>query len=93
MSPIHKNDDKTKLERLRTQMLGLIVVVVLILSATPVLVSTYLDQRIDEAQFQIACTSAQANLSQLRALQAVARELGIPGDFPVPEIPPECEMM
>jgi len=40
---------------------------------------------------RVACVSARANISQLQALSALEHRLGIPVDFKIPVVPPECD--
>jgi nitrate/TMAO reductase-like tetraheme cytochrome c subunit len=88
---MNNNDTQTKLRRLRTWFFALLIVVVFAGSIGPIAVFQWLQSRVDEVQFDISCSSARANVSQLEALHAIARELGIPALFPIPEVPPECE--
>lgn len=52
---------------------------------------TYWQSQFNDVQTQIACISARTNISQLEALAALERRLGIPQDFKIPEVPPECD--
>lgn len=53
-------------------------------------VPAYFSQRIDAQSLQIACISAKTNISQLEALAALEKRLGIPQDFTIPPLPEEC---
>src|SRR5262245_28563674 len=58
---------------------------------TVVVGSAISQQRANETQLVVACTSAKANIEQLEALRAVARTLGLPSNTVViPPLPPEC---
>jgi hypothetical protein len=80
-----------RLNRLRTWFFALLIVVIFAGSLGPIVVFQWLQSRVDEVQFDISCSSAHANVSQLEALHAIARELGIPAPFDIPEVPAECE--
>jgi hypothetical protein len=80
-----------RLNRLRRWFFALLIVVIFAGSLGPIVVFQWLQSRVDEVQFDISCSSARANISQLEALHSIARELGIPALFPIPEVPPECE--
>jgi hypothetical protein len=43
-----------------------------------------------DANREITCQSARANIDQLTALHEIADQLGVPVEFRVPEVPPEC---
>lgn len=76
--------------RMRTWFLALAIFVVFAAAVTPLAVITWLEARVDEAQFDITCTSTRANIEQLKALRSIARELGIPAAFQIPPLPSEC---
>jgi len=79
MSPFHHSRTSWRLVILLT------VLVVISLLAT-----AWVTSQVDEAQLTISCTSAKANVAQLEALAALEQRLGIPVDFTIPEVPPEC---
>jgi hypothetical protein len=85
------SDDHAKLNRLRGWFLALAVLVVFAGALIPIGVTYWIQAKVDEAQFDITCTSVRANVDQLKALRSIARELGIPAPFDIPEVPPECE--
>jgi cell division protein FtsL len=66
---------------------GILVVMV----ATVFIIPAYVQRRVDEAQQNITCLSAKANIQQLEALDDIADRLGLPTTFVVPPPPPECE--
>lgn len=51
----------------------------------------WVQSQVDSAQRSITCVSAESNIKQLEALEEIADRLGIPHDFKVPEVPPECD--
>jgi hypothetical protein len=53
-------------------------------------IPAYVQHRVDAAQQNISCLSAQANIQQLEALRAISHDLGLPTTFRVPPLPPEC---
>lgn len=80
MSPFHRSRTSWRLVVLLTTL------IVISLVAT-----SWVSNRVDEAQFSISCQSAKSNISQLEALAALEHRLGIPVDFTIPEVPPECD--
>lgn len=68
----------------------LLIVIVFFAIAAPALVVATNQRQANRTQLAVVCTSARANIDQLTALQEVADRLGIPHDFNVPEVPPEC---
>lgn len=53
-------------------------------------VPVYFSRQIDASQLEISCISARSNISQLEALSALERRLGVPQDFEIPKLPEEC---
>lgn len=51
----------------------------------------WIQNRLDEQQLSITCTSARSNIQQLEALQDISRTLGLPTTFSIPEVPAECD--
>jgi len=47
--------------------------------------------RLDDQQKAITCVSAEANIAQLTALREISDQLGVPTNFTIPEVPPECD--
>jgi len=47
--------------------------------------------RLDDQQKAITCVSAEANIAQLTALREISDQLGVPTNFMIPEVPPECD--
>ena len=45
----------------------------------------------NHANRAITCQSARANIDQLTALHEIADQLGVPVQFSIPEVPPECD--
>lgn len=66
------------------------VVVLPIFVIMALLAPAYVTHRVDDIQFEVQCQSARANNVQLRALDSIAKELGIPHNFPTTPLPPEC---
>lgn len=48
-------------------------------------------RRQQELALQVQCTSARSDQLTLAALADLERKLGVPVDFVIPEVPPECE--
>lgn len=48
------------------------------------------EERDAEANRIITCVSAETNIEQLDALEELFDQLGVPHEFTVPEVPPEC---
>jgi hypothetical protein len=46
--------------------------------------------QLDQTEIDIACVSARANIAQLEALTDISESLGLPTEFVVPDLPPEC---
>lgn len=82
--------ENNRLNRLRAWLLGLAVVVVVFGGAAPILVTTWLEDRVQEAEFDITCSSARSNIEQLTVLAQIARELGLPTSIEIPSLPEEC---
>lgn len=70
--------------------LVLTITVVFLGIAVPILVSYYFTQEANEVQLEVTCTTLQANIDTLEALEAVSRTLGLPESFDIPELPAEC---
>lgn len=47
--------------------------------------------KINESELALTCRIVRAQNVQLAALEQVRNELGLPGDLPIPEVPPECD--
>jgi len=45
----------------------------------------------NDANRKITCQSARSNVDQLTALHEIADQLGVPVQFTIPEVPPECD--
>lgn len=81
---------EAKLARLRWYVVVLVVMLVFGAVTAPFGV-VFLQRRITEnATVNITCVSARANISQLQALSALERRLGVPVDFTIPHLPEEC---
>lgn len=76
--------------RYRWAILVLLVVVVFLAIAAPVLISSFNQRLANQTTLSVTCISARSNIEQLTALNEIADQLGIPHDFTVPEVPPEC---
>lgn len=74
----------------RWAVLALLVIIVFFVIAAPALVVLSNQRIANDTQLAVTCTSARANIEQLSALEEIADKLGIPHDFNVPEVPPEC---
>lgn len=68
-----------------------VVVLLTLVVSLSVVLTAVVQARIDRSQLEVTCTSARANVEQLRAIEAVAIELGVPVTFTIPKVPPECE--
>lgn len=55
-----------------------------------IFIPAYVQQQRAELTLTVTCTSVEANISQLEALNDIAKTLGIPTHFPIPTVPPEC---
>jgi hypothetical protein len=44
----------------------------------------------DANRLTVVCSSEEQNIEQLHALKQIARELGLPGDFEIPQRSAEC---
>lgn len=84
----HHNDHQ--IQRLRTWLLALIIVIVFAAGIAPLGVITFLERRVDQAQFDIDCTSNRNQQEQLQALTEIADQLGIPHEFRAEPLPEEC---
>ena len=80
-----------RITRLRRWLLALTVVVIAGAVAAPIVGSAILNTREAETQLVVSCTSARANISQLTALREISDQLGVPTNFTIPEVPPECD--
>jgi hypothetical protein len=65
---------------------GILVVMV----ATIFIIPVYVQKKVAESQLNITCLSAKTNIQQLAALDDISRKLGLPTEFIVPTLPPEC---
>jgi hypothetical protein len=89
------------LQRLRSYILALTIVIVFGAIAGPVLVVSYVNSISSENQLRVSCQILEAEVNQLNAtarigviVEDIARKLGLPITPPpetvIPEIPPEC---
>jgi len=76
--------------RLRRWVLSLTVVVVFLGIFVPVTVILYFQRSATETELELSCVTFRANIDQLEALEALEHRLGIPVDFTIPPLPPEC---
>lgn len=51
---------------------------------------TNINQQSDRNRLEVVCEIEKQNITQLTALRRIARELGLPGDFEIPEVTPTC---
>lgn len=72
----------------RQDILWIIVIPMLIIAA--IVGPAYVAHRQSEVELRLSCENAVANVSQLKALHSIAKELGIPIRFPIPEVPASC---
>jgi hypothetical protein len=90
-----------RVQRLRMVVLVLVIMLVFAGIAAPVTVIFYTQEQTSDAVLRITCTTAEANVSQLKAVQQngevlddIARSLGLPipvrPPIVVPELPAEC---
>jgi len=70
--------------------IALVVVVTFAALAAPISLGVYFQSQANAVQLTVVCTSAEANIQQLQALAALHRRLGVPIDFVIPPLPPEC---
>ncbi len=82
--------DNGRVLRLRRWLLVLTIVVLTGAVTAPIIGAAIVDRREAGTQLVIACTSARSNITQLEALRAFSRRLGVPWTYPIPEVPPEC---
>jgi type II secretory pathway pseudopilin PulG len=68
----------------------IVAIILVVMVATVFLVPAYVQRRVDEAQANITCLSARANIQQLEALREISDRLGLPTTFRIPTPPPEC---
>jgi type II secretory pathway pseudopilin PulG len=80
-----------RIDRLRRWLLALTIVVIAGAVAAPIIGSAILNAREAETQLVVSCTSARANVAQLTALREISDQLGVPTNFAIPEVPPECD--
>jgi hypothetical protein len=80
-----------KVARLRLWVLILTVVVVFGVISAPIIVPALIDKAADETQLEVGCSIIRAQNIQLAALQQIRRELGLPGELVIPEVPAECD--
>lgn len=78
------------LERFRRRVLWSIGIVIFLALAAPISLGIYYQSASDRSALVVTCSSAKSNISQLEALAALERRLGIPQDFVIPELPEEC---
>lgn len=82
-------------QRLRTIagviVLPLIVFLVLVGSALKIADNNRDAEQQRETVIEIQCATARSDQLTLGALADLERRLGIPVDFEIPEVPPECE--
>ena len=74
----------------RWAILALLIVVVFFAISAPILVVSFNERIANQTQLAVTCTSARASVQELTALNEIADRLGIPHEFTVPEVPPEC---
>lgn len=79
-----------RVERLRRWVIALAVVVVFAAFAAPFSLGYFFLTQSNETQLAVQCSVAESNHSQLEALASISHRLGIPVDFTIPEVPPEC---
>jgi hypothetical protein len=72
-------------------LLALTVVVVFGAISAPIIISAFVSSASDETQLQVGCQIIRSQNVQLAALQQIRRELGLPGELVVPEVPAECD--
>lgn len=80
-----------RVNRLRMWLLALTVVVVFGAISAPIIISAFVSSASDETQLQVGCQIIRSQNVQLAALQQIRRELGLPGELVVPEVPAECD--
>lgn len=76
--------------RLRLWILALTVVVVFLGVFVPITVILYFQRSATDTQRELSCVTFRANIDQLNALEALEHRLGVPVDFTIPPLPPEC---
>jgi hypothetical protein len=81
--------ENSRIERIRWWFLVLVITVVLAGAAVPLAVTTWLDHRVDLAQFDINCSNATYNRQMLERLNRLSNSLGIPPES-IPPLPEEC---
>lgn len=77
--------------RLRYVVMVLLMIIVFAAVAAPVYVVRYNQHQANQTQLAVNCISAKSDIDQLTALEEIAERLGIPHEFNVPEVPPECD--
>lgn len=66
------------------------IIVVPLVLFLGIAVPVYVGIRADQAALVVTCRTAHASRTQLLALKAISSELGLPGNFEIPEVPTEC---
>lgn len=79
-----------RVTRLRWISLTLTLILVFFVVAATIYVPRVGQRQANQTQLVVACTSAKASIEELTALNEIADRLGIPHDFTVPRLPPEC---
>jgi uncharacterized membrane protein YhaH (DUF805 family) len=80
-----------RVRRLERWIFALAAIVVFFGIVVPIAVIRFQSAASERGTLIVTCASARANIAQLEALQALERRLGVPIDFRVPEVPPECD--
>lgn len=90
MSPT--NDYDRRIRRLRWTVIALFVFIIFVTILGAAVGRTYLDRRVDTAQFAISCRVDRRGFKAEARIQTLQRELGTPGaELPLTPVSPECE--
>jgi len=81
---------ENKLGRLRMWVIILAAVVTFAAFAAPLGVIYAQNQTTQDSTLRVICSNTRANIDQLTALATLERRLGVPIDFTIPEVPPQC---
>ena len=75
--------------KLRRADVALMVIVVLMV-IFGILAPAYVAGQANEDARRLACLTVQSNRNQLEALNAISEDLGLPRQYPLPPVTPEC---
>lgn len=74
--------------RIRDVLIALILPVIIIVALIAPAIVTRDAQRHQE---ELTCVIIESNVTELAALKSIARELGLPAQFEIPEVPESCD--